>query len=124
MVVVLLQHLLCRQVKAQSTQPWNFLYKDLLGSCNIMHAWFEFRTNGEVVCREQKGVKVRIELGPRDAHKSQACLAICTTPGQVAKKVTYQVGCMAAYLAFNYSIRPVWVWFHWFVDVPSLSFRH
>ena len=43
------------------------------------------------VCREQKGVKVRIELGPRDAHKSQACLAISLTPGEVAKKVTYQV---------------------------------
>jgi len=36
-------------------------------------------------------VKVRIELGPRDAHKSQACLAISTTPGEVAKKTSYQV---------------------------------
>ena len=42
--------------------------------------------------REQKGVKVRIELGPRDAQKSQACLAISTTPGEVAKKSTFQVG--------------------------------
>ncbi|KAA6416581.1 MAG: prolyl-tRNA synthetase [Trebouxia sp. A1-2] len=41
---------------------------------------------------EQKGVKVRIELGPRDAHKSQACLAISTTPGEVAKKASYQIG--------------------------------
>ena len=42
-------------------------------------------------CREQKGVKVRIELGPRDAHKSQACLAISNKPGEVAKKASYQV---------------------------------
>ena len=42
-------------------------------------------------CREQKGVKVRVELGPRDAQKSQACLAISTTPGEVAKKVIHQV---------------------------------
>ena len=47
-------------------------------------------------CREQKGVKVRVELGPRDAQKSQACLAISTVPGQVAKKTTYQVNLLHA----------------------------
>ena len=36
-------------------------------------------------------MKVRVELGPRDAHKNQACLAISTTPGEVAKKTSYQV---------------------------------
>ena len=36
-------------------------------------------------------MKVRVELGPRDAQKSQACLAISTTPGEVAKKSSYQV---------------------------------
>ena len=41
--------------------------------------------------REQKEVKVRIELGPRDAQKSQACLAISITPGEVAKKTIFQV---------------------------------
>lgn len=41
--------------------------------------------------REEKGVKVRVELGPRDAQKSQACLAISSTPGQVAKKDVFQV---------------------------------
>ena len=36
-------------------------------------------------------MRVRIELGPRDAQKNQACLAISTTPGEVAKKTSYQV---------------------------------
>lgn len=36
-------------------------------------------------------MKVRVELGPRDAQKSQACLAISTTPGEVAKKTSYPV---------------------------------
>lgn len=37
-------------------------------------------------------MKVRVELGPRDAQKSQACLAISTTPGEVAKKTSYPIG--------------------------------
>ena len=53
---------------------------------------------------------MRVELGPRDAHKSQACLAISTTPGEVAKKVAYQVGsaCCPELPLTKHSIIPLW----------------
>lgn len=56
--------------------------------------------------REQQGVRVRVELGPRDVHKAQAWLAITTTPGVVAKKSIHQAGLpstcpIASYLADN-----------------------
>ena len=41
-------------------------------------------------CREQAGVKVRLELGPKEAAAGQCILAICTTPGEVAAKTTLQ----------------------------------
>ena len=53
-------------------------------------------------CREQQGVKVRVELGPRDVHKAQALLAITTIPGQVAKKSTHQAGLPSACSAADY----------------------
>ena len=45
-------------------------------------------------CREQAGVKVRLELGPKEAAAGQCILAICTTPGEVAAKTTLQVWCL------------------------------
>ena len=42
--------------------------------------------------REDKGVKVRVELGPRDAQARKACLALCKKPGEVADKSFLQVG--------------------------------
>jgi hypothetical protein len=44
-----------------------------------------------VVAREEASVKVRVELGPKDAAAGQCILAICTTPGEVAAKTTLQV---------------------------------
>ena len=41
--------------------------------------------------REESGVKVRLELGPKEAAAGQCILAICTTPGEVAAKSTLQV---------------------------------
>ncbi len=43
-------------------------------------------------CREDQGVKVRVELGPRDAQARKACLALCRKPGEVADKSFLQVG--------------------------------
>ncbi|KAK9812949.1 hypothetical protein WJX72_006223 [[Myrmecia] bisecta] len=41
---------------------------------------------------EEKGVKVRIELGPRDADSGECILALCTKPGEVAQKTKIKVG--------------------------------
>ena len=42
--------------------------------------------------REEAGVKVRVELGPKEAAAGQCILAICTsTPGEVAAKTMMQV---------------------------------
>lgn len=41
---------------------------------------------------EDQGVKVRVELGPRDAQARKACLALCKKPGEVADKSFLQVG--------------------------------
>eukprot|EP00884_Botryococcus_braunii_P019290 jgi/Botrbrau1/6044/Bobra.0042s0027.1 len=39
---------------------------------------------------EEKGVKLRVELGPRDAQAGTAVLAQCTNPGEVAQKTSLQ----------------------------------
>ena len=36
-------------------------------------------------------MKVRVELGPRDAQARKACLALCKKPGEVADKSFLQV---------------------------------
>lgn len=44
-------------------------------------------------CREEKGVKVRIELGPKDAEQNTCIVARCqATPGTVAFKRASEVG--------------------------------
>ena len=40
---------------------------------------------------EERGVMVRVELGPQEAISGSCLLAICTTPGEVAAKSTVQV---------------------------------
>lgn len=45
---------------------------------------------------EERGVMVRVELGPQEAASGSCLLAICTTPGEVAAKSTVQV-CPAAW---------------------------
>ena len=40
---------------------------------------------------EERGVMVRVELGPQEALSGSCLLAICTTPGEVAAKSTVQV---------------------------------
>jgi hypothetical protein len=42
-------------------------------------------------CREEKQVRVRVEVGPKEAALGTAILAIASTPGQVAHKVTLDV---------------------------------
>jgi hypothetical protein len=39
-------------------------------------------------CRETAGVRVRVELGPKDAESGTAVVALAGTPGTVAKKQT------------------------------------
>ena len=44
-----------------------------------------------VPCREEKHVKIRIELGPKEAAAGQCVLAKCKKPGAVAAKTTVRV---------------------------------
>jgi hypothetical protein len=46
--------------------------------------------------REEKGVKVRLELGPKDADRSTCVLARAGTPGQVAQKTKVKVSDLPA----------------------------
>ena len=41
---------------------------------------------------EEKGVLLRVELGPQEAERGVAVVAQCKTPGEVAVKKTYRVG--------------------------------
>jgi hypothetical protein len=41
---------------------------------------------------EEKGVLLRVELGPKEAERGVAVVAQCKTPGEVALKKTYRVG--------------------------------
>lgn len=48
-------------------------------------------TNQLICHRENKGVKVRIEVGPRDASQESCVLAKSQKAGSVAQKSTYKV---------------------------------
>lgn len=54
------------------------------GSCNGLRC-------GAWAGREHKGVKVRIECGPKEADRGQCVLAVTTTAGSVAQKRTFSV---------------------------------
>lgn len=41
---------------------------------------------------EMAGVKVRVEVGPKEAEQHSCILAVCSKPGEVAAKSTVQVG--------------------------------
>lgn len=41
--------------------------------------------------RELQGVKVRIEIGPKEAQESSCILSVCTKPGEVAAKTPLKV---------------------------------
>lgn len=41
---------------------------------------------------EEKGLLLRVELGPKEAEQGLAVVAQCKTPGEVAVKKTYRVG--------------------------------
>ena len=43
------------------------------------------------VCREMQGVKVRLEVGPKEAQEGGCIFSVSSKPGEVATKVAMQV---------------------------------